>query len=158
MSETTKKNIITVIIVGLILVIIYLTFDVIKSKKQLAVDTDNNAILNENNTNLKNEVVENTTNSNVENTSVTENTQNTETTSNTENKNDDEIYNEPLISKEEKAIELVKKDWGSSDGVYFTKVAINSRGNYVISVNDSNTSKTLAFYEVDLNNETVKRK
>ena len=77
-----------------------------------------------------------------------------------ENKEDDEkeIVNDPLLSKEEKAIALVKKEWGNTDGVYFSKIAINSRGNYIVSVNDSSTSKSLAFYEVDVDNGTANKK
>ncbi len=73
--------------------------------------------------------------------------------------NNTEVLNGTVSSKEDKAIELVKKKkWGSTEGVYFSNMAINSRGNYIVTVNDSITSKTLAFYEVDVENEMVKRK
>ena len=72
--------------------------------------------------------------------------------------NNTEVLNGTVSSKEDKAIELVKKKWGSTEGVYFSNMAINSRGNYIVTVNDSITSKTLAFYEVDVENEMVKER
>ena len=42
--------------------------------------------------------------------------------------------------------------------MYFSNMAINSKGNYIVTVNDSKTSKTLAFYEIDVENEIVKEK
>lgn len=68
------------------------------------------------------------------------------------------MLNGTVTSKEEKAIELAKKQWKSTEGVYFSNMAINSKGNYIVTVNDSKTSKTLAFYEIDVENEIVKEK
>ena len=75
-----------------------------------------------------------------------------------EPKENTEVLNGTVTSKEEKAIELAKKQWKSTEGVYFLNMAINSKGNYIVTVNDSKTSKTLAFYEIDVENEIVKEK
>lgn len=48
---------------------------------------------------------------------------------------------------EEKAIAIVKKDWGATDGYYF-KAQPNSDGTYDVSVSDENTA-VLAWYTVN---------
>lgn len=48
---------------------------------------------------------------------------------------------------EEKAIAIVKKDWGLTDGFYF-KAQPNSDGTYDVSVSDENTA-VLAWYTVN---------
>lgn len=70
----------------------------------------------------------------------------------------DKLFENVSTSNEEKTIELAKKQWKSTEGVYFSNMAINSKGNYIVTVNDSKTSKTLAFYEIDVENEIVKEK
>lgn len=48
---------------------------------------------------------------------------------------------------EEKAIAIVKKDWGATEGFYF-KAQPNSNGTYDVSVSDENTA-VLAWYTVN---------
>ena len=50
---------------------------------------------------------------------------------------------------EEKALEIVKKDWGSTQGVYFKVKTIDANGNYVISVNNSADTSVLSWYTVN---------
>ena len=53
-------------------------------------------------------------------------------------------------SNEEKAINIVKKDWGTTDGIYFVTMGIDASGKYIVTVNDSNTTGTLVWYSVDV--------
>lgn len=53
------------------------------------------------------------------------------------------------IDDEQKAIEIVKKDWGITDGVIYTCESINSNGNYVISVREATTRNAMAWYTVN---------
>ena len=60
-------------------------------------------------------------------------------------------------TEEEKAIELVKNDYGTDQGVSFN--IENKEGTiYHISVRDINTTGALAWYDVDISTNTVTRK
>lgn len=63
-----------------------------------------------------------------------------------------EITNSEQV--EEKVIELVKNEYGTNEGVNFT--IANKEGNiYHVSVIDSNTTAVLAWYNVDIETNTV---
>ena len=66
------------------------------------------------------------------------------------------VVEENSVSSEEKAINLAKKKYGTSNGVYFRIEQIQSNGVYIVSVRDSETTKDLDWYTVDVNNGTVK--
>lgn len=68
------------------------------------------------------------------------------------------INTETLTSKEGKAIELVKRQWGEIDGVYFTNESIDSSGRYIVSVRNQSTTSSLAFFIVDINTGVVTKK
>ena len=57
-------------------------------------------------------------------------------------------------ASEEKALELVKQEWGEDDTVYYT-VDNNNGTTYNISVRDKTTTETLAEYKVNLNTNSV---
>lgn len=59
-------------------------------------------------------------------------------------------------SNEEKAIELVKKEWGEDSSVYFDLAGVTSDGKYRVSVNKD--TKVLAWYIVDIASGTVTQK
>ena len=44
----------------------------------------------------------------------------------------------------------LKKEWGGSDGVYFSIDNMNSDETYIVSVRDSETTKVLEWYKVDI--------
>lgn len=71
-------------------------------------------------------------------------------------KEDEPVNEENSISNEDKAKDLAKKEYGSSDGVYFRIEQIQSNGVYIVSVRDSETTKDLVWYTVDVINGTVK--
>lgn len=110
-----------------------------------------------------NEQINNTDTNNMENTEQ-ENDVVNEEINNTENvNNEEEQQNEKPStgdnannSNEEKAIELVKKEWGEDDSVYFDLAGVTSDGKYRVSVNRD--TKVLAWYIVDIENETVTQK
>lgn len=147
MNKIIKNSLITILIAILLFVIVYFVYDIIKVKPV------NMEQAKQNNTAGPNEGLD--TNKLFENINVSNNNEdNNEEIVN----NNTEVLNGTISSKEEKAIELVKKKWGSTDGVYFSNMGINSKGNYIVTVNDSTTSKTLAFYEVDVEGEMVKER
>ena len=73
-----------------------------------------------------------------------------------EEKKEEETSNEEgNVSDEDKAIELAKKQYGMTDGVYFRIEQVQSNGVYIISVRDSETTRDYAWYTVDVKNNTV---
>lgn len=123
----------------------------------------NNTIKN-NNTNKVENVANNKTENNTQN-NTKNNTQNNETEikddendkKDEENNNNDDKKEEVVqLTDDEKAKELAKKQYGTGDGVYFRIEQISGNGIYIVSVRDSETTKDLQWYTVDVKNETVK--
>ena len=54
----------------------------------------------------------------------------------------------------DKAMDIVKKDWGADEKVYFYYDGIASDGRYIIGVKDSASTASLAWYWVDVENGT----
>lgn len=54
----------------------------------------------------------------------------------------------------ERAIEIVKQDWGEDASVYFAQDGQTANGEYIICVRDNNTTSALAWYTVDIADET----
>ena len=111
---------------------------------------ENNTVANniiENNTVTENNIVEDNTAKNEANNEIKNETKVTEENKNkVSSNNDSEIESD---SDEEKALAIVKKDWGSTDGVYFKVQAIDANGNYVISVNNADTTQVMEWYTVN---------
>ena len=113
--------------------------------------------------------VENKIQENVEkeNTQVEEKVENTEKEENTEmqeNKTEEPKVKEDKkeqkseLTGEEKAKELVKKEWGENDKtVYYYVEEQVSDDIYIISVRDAQTTEELSTYEVDNSAETVEK-
>ena len=72
------------------------------------------------------------------------------------NKPEEKEVEEVSISSEDKAIELAKKEYGSTEGVYFRIDQIQSSNVYIVSVRDENTTAALMWYTVDVKSGTVK--
>lgn len=161
MNKTVKNGLIFVLIAVIVFAIIWLAYDMFKKEP-----TDTNTIasnLADENTGLdniindlfenvvindviENEVKEDKTANKVEENKVTdEETKREETTGS-------------VTSREEKAIELVKAEWGGEDGVYFTNESIDSQGRYIVSVRDQASTNALAYFIVDINKELVTKK
>lgn len=103
-----------------------------ETEKNIVNETQNNVIENE----VENKQTEN----NIEN-NITQNVVTNETT---------EVMQNNGASNEEKAINIVKSDWGTTENVYFVTMGIDASGKYIVTVNDSSTTATLAWYLVDV--------
>lgn len=122
-------------------------------------DKENLQNLNTNKSNVENNQknIQNTesNNNNDENQNIVNEESNVE---NNENNQTENIKEEPKTEKD-KAIELVKLDYGSNaDNVSIKVEGINNDGTYVISVRDKNTTQALAFYTVNVNDKTFTKR
>lgn len=135
-SETKKtENIINETVVNM-------STTVNEANKENKINNVSNETESENK--VKNEEIENKVenkiDNNVEKNNTIQNTQNTST----------EVLTQSPKTNEEKAIKIVKEDWNSEEGVYFSTMGIDSQGRYIVTVNDSNTTGTLAWYAVNV--------
>ena len=80
------------------------------------------------------------------NTAVEANT-NTTTSNNTSEETN-------ITNPEEKAISIVKKDWGNDPDVYFSVDGVESNGIYLVGVRDKETTYVKYWYSVNLSTET----
>lgn len=103
-------------------------------------ETENNIVNETQNNVIENEVENKQTENKIENT-TTQNVVTNETT---------EVLQNNGASNEEKAINIVKNDWGTTENVYFVTMGIDASGKYIVTVNDSSTTATLAWYLVDV--------
>jgi uncharacterized protein YxeA len=146
--KTMSKKIWIIIIIVIILGIIC---GITLNKKDVETTNTPN-IIKENE--LKNEEIINNEENNVieneENIEVTESdlTTNTSTESFTENPK----------TAEEKAIEIVKKDYGTEENTSFAVEGMDQSGRYIVAVRNSDTTEALAFYFVDMSNGTFTKK
>ena len=156
MEKTAKKSGLIILIMILLFVIIWFVYDSFKKEPANANAvttniTDKNSGLD----NVINDLFEKADINEIDanligNTIVDDNTNSTnETVTNTGSSTTS------VTSKEQKAVALVKKAWGDTDGVYFSNMSIDNQGRYIVSVNDAKTTKTLAFFKVDVDKELV---
>lgn len=74
----------------------------------------------------------------------------------TEEPKEEEKPNEEVsINDEDKAIEMVKKAYGTTEGVYFNIDQPLGNGEYDISVRDSETTSAIEWYRVNVRTGTV---
>lgn len=160
MDKTVKKSLIVIAIVIVIFGIIWLVYDMLKEEP-----VDSNVIdanLADENTgldNIINELFDNVdTNESTENTveNVTEPDDNKD--ENEQNTNKNTSTTESVTSREEKAVDLVKKEWGDTNGVYFSNESIDTNGRYIVSVRDVRTTNSLAFFVVDVDSGLVTKR
>ena len=156
MEKTAKKSVLIILIMILLFVIIWFVYDSFKKEPANANAvttniTDKNSGLD----NVINDLFEKADINEIDanligNTIVDDKTNSTnETVTNTGSSTTS------VTSKEQKAVALVKKAWGDTDGVYFSNMSIDNQGRYIVSVNDAKTTKTLAFFKVDVDKELV---
>lgn len=62
---------------------------------------------------------------------------------------DNEKKEEPKTDLE-KAIDIVKNEWGEDDSVYFAEDMKTEQGDYIICVRDNETTDALAWFKVNL--------
>lgn len=159
MQNQKKKIIIIVGVVILAILITLLTVKLINIEKNKEKEVSN---LNQN-------AIENNT---IENAIKNENTENTENIvvvdkEKEDNNKNDLIETSPTIGEEEitkteiekkendeeKAVNIVKKDWGEDNSVYFT-IEETQNEKYTISVREKDTTRTISTYEVNIQTET----
>lgn len=151
------KFVLFILCIAVIAALIWMTDYYVEDTEKI----DSNSVQTENNTqnNVNNEVkeevkeeVKNEVENNTENKDEDENNENKE-----ENTQTDENINEEInISDEAKAIDLAKKEYGTTEGVYFTVDPSQSDNTYEVCVRDNETTKALAWYTVNVKNGTVK--
>lgn len=171
MNRTVRNSLIVIAIVVCLFAIIWFVYDMLKEKP---ADEKVSANLADGNTgldNIINDLFENSIeNELVQSENGIEDKENATVEENTikegekkDNKNEIDNKNtvtsgsttESVTSKEEKAITLVKKEWGNTDGVYFSNESVDSKGRYIVSVRDKQTTASLAFYVVDVDTKLV---
>lgn len=166
MNKTVKNSLILIAIVVVIFGIIWFAYDAVKEKpedtKQVNTNlVDENAGLD----NVINQLFENATptdkgtENKVEENKIKDTDKNNKNEDNKKNEESEEqTSSESITSKEERAVELVKKEWGDTEGLYFSNDAIDSEGRYIVSVHDKSTTNTLAFFLVDVESGLVTKK
>ena len=151
------KGLLAIAIVAVIGVIVYTAIIYLDNNKQ----TNSTANNNQNNvSNNQSSINKNDDKKITDDIDKKEETVNNEQENNQEDnqENKNEVVNEEVtLNDEEKAIELAKKEYGSTDSVYFRIEQIQSNNIYIVSVRDSQTTRDLAWYTVDIKNNTVKQ-
>ncbi len=150
-----KKVTWIIIIVAIILAGIICTVVYDQAKKVLPSTTANTNNINnmQENDSLTNKVDDNTSQNEVVQNEVIEN----EITSNTQEGENKAPENDPK-NEEEKAIQIVKKDYKQSQNVEFSSEGTDSEGNRIVVVRDPETTQALAFYSVNVSNNTFTKK
>ena len=136
-----------VIIVSLVIVGIVIVSNNKKGKEGNSQVNNTQANIINNNTNIN-------TNTNTNENSV----QNTEVNANeVENQTSTETLDEEPKTATEKAISIVKKDWGNNPGEVVVE-GLDENSNYIISVRDATTTQALAFYTVNTTDGTFTKR
>ncbi len=138
-----------IILAGVICAVVY--DKVKKAVPNTTENTDNINSMQENN-NLTNIVDDNTPQNEVVQNEIIEN----EITSNKQEEN--KAPESDKKTEEEKAIEIVKKDYKQSGNVEFSSEGTDSEGNNIVVVRDPETTQALAFYYVNISNSTFTKK
>lgn len=151
MEEKNKKilyiSIAIALAIGVILAIILIN----KPKKENVKPTSSNLVKNEIRNQISNE--NEMDNSIVENNVIEENKVQEEIIVDEQQ----EVQIDKIEKEEDnkqKAINIAKKDWGEDKTVYFTFEQIDDNGNYIVYVRESNTTRDICWYTIDINNET----
>ena len=157
-----KKLVVIVTIIAIIVVcgIIYINLKR-ESQEQytFSEQTVENAV--ENNTEKNTQIEENLTeenqiDENKEEVNKVENEINNEIEEENKVSNSTSNAKEESLTSEEKAIALVKKEWGENDNtVYYYVEEQISDDEFIISVRDQNTTEDLSSYKVDVSSESL---
>lgn len=156
MNKSTK-NIFILIVIGLLILGIAIAVYSHFKTEPMDANTSKENVLDDANSGLENFIndifdennIENETNNNEkENVQVN----NTQTNSKPSNSKDTSTDNQ-ITPGEKKALELAKeewkKEWGNLNDVSFNNESIQNDGKYIVSVNDSKTTRVIRRYVVD---------
>jgi len=165
-NKKTKIIILIMIIILLVIVAAVLTIELYhirNNKENVPASNENNVVENQINNNITNEAVQNNIiENNINQTQENEVVQNTVVESVTSTENNQQVSKEEIdnesIKKEEdnkqKAINIVKENWGEDEKVYFSFDSIDNNGKYIVSVRDRASTEALYWYTVDIEKET----
>lgn len=148
-----KKGILMIVLIVLaIAVVIFLAKSILnKTEDDKQVNTvENQFVVND----ITNSAIENVMNNYIE-----ENIVNTENTTKNESIKYENVQKSSEVTDssddKNKAIQLVKKDWGKDDSVYFYVDEEKGNGKYVVSVRNKETTSVVVWYNVDINSNKV---
>ncbi len=149
-----KSTIIFIIVVLMLIAICVFAFmgnKGSKTKESLKKNTNEQA---QNNTDeianeMANEIIEETVLNEIDNNEIN--------TNEIENNEPTETFKEEPKTAEEKAIAIVKADWNDESAQYSIQ-GMDNNGNYIVTVTDGNTTESLAFYSVNVNNSTFNKR
>lgn len=143
------KGLLIIFIIAVICLIAYTAKYYLDKKNQIEVSTNNN----QENKSASNQIKVSDEKKQDE---IDKNKENEEIEPNDKKEEDKNINEEVNMNNDEKAIELAKKEYGITDGVYFRIEQMQSNNVYIVSVRDSETTRDLAWYTIDVKNGTVK--
>ena len=147
-----NKKIVILLIIGVLLVFIvsFVIAKNINSKDTSNVVNTNTNVQRQNNQSkqnvVKNEINNNVINNTVENTTVEPANEEKQE----ENASNTETFDGDVKTEEQKAINIVRRDYGN--GGSNTKISVdgmNANGTYIVVVRDSATTEALAYYNVN---------
>ena len=151
-----KKRIIAICIAVILLIIttklIVKLINIKNNKEREVANTNENSIQSnivENNT-IENNMIENDEENEITDNTVIEKEK--EPSENNTSIGEEEITKTEIEKEEnnqEKAMELVKRDWGEDNSVYFSFEGIEN-GKYIISVREESTTRTINTYAVNV--------
>ena len=163
-NMVNKKIVVIVTIIAIIVVcgIIYIN---LKRESQEQYTFSEQTVENkvENNTEKNTQIeenleVENQINENKEEDNKVENEINNEIEEENKVSNSTSNAKEESLTSEEKAISLVKKEWGENDNTVYYYVEERISDNvFIISVRDQNTTEDLSSYKVDVSSESLEK-
>jgi len=143
-----KKGILIIIIIAIIVIGIMCGISMSKKEKQniqtTNENTEQNEIVNTEISNQVNEIEENVIQNVIE--------------ENLENITSTETFDGEAKTEEEKAIAIVKKDYGTNSNVKFSVEGMDENGRQVIVVRNVQTTEALAFYFVNVSESTFTKK
>ena len=134
----TKKVLYGALIIALIIAGVFVANKI--AKEQETVKTQSNTLNEVNIVKEENNIIENETNTTIEE----EHKEKVEQANNTSKEQ----------TPEEKAIEIVKENWGEDETVYFACEKREDDGRYPVAVRDKNSTKALYWYYVDIETGT----
>lgn len=149
-----KKILIVIAIVVVIIAGVFVANKMLKNdetKPTSQSSVSNNTINNEIQNNNTNEANTNQNNAIQDNNTVADNNETEE--------NETKPSKDPIAeakTDEEKAIAIVKKEWGEDSSVNFVYDHKNENGEFVIAVRNSSTTAAIEWYIVNINTGTCK--
>ncbi len=156
--------ILCIVVVG---VTFYMIYDIQNKVDQLTEYEDSNEVQNSissenviSKNQVQNEVIENEIANEINNETANvminvTNTSKPVPNTNTNNNKPNTSFNPGVTDQKQKAIELVKKEWGNDDSVDFLFDYVNEKNEYVVAVKDKATATVKYYFRVNLETGTV---